>query len=178
MHNDELQIGPYFNPPVACHEYDPRAPEVAQHVILLITHQLPTLIVEHVGSSSVPSCAGKGVIDLMLLYPPGQLEVAKKVLAELGFQRQTSRNSFPEDRPMRTGSVQFEGKTYRFHVHVLAADAQECTEMRAFRDRLRANPRIVAAYVARKREIIASGVSDSLEYAQVKGSFVRDILSR
>jgi GrpB-like predicted nucleotidyltransferase (UPF0157 family) len=109
-YDDELQIEPYFNPPVACHDYDPDAPEVAQRVALMVTHRLPTLTVEHVGSSSVPGCAGKGVIDLMLLYPPGQLEEAKGVLAELGFQRQTSRDPFPEDRPMRTGSVQYQGK--------------------------------------------------------------------
>jgi GrpB-like predicted nucleotidyltransferase (UPF0157 family) len=178
MRNDEeLRIGPYFNPPVACHDYDPCAPEVAQRVALMITHRLPTLTVEHVGSSSVPGCAGKGVIDLMLLYPSGQLEEAKGVLAELGFQRQTSRNPFPEKRPMRTGSLQYQGKTYRLHVHVLVADSQESTQMRAFRDRLRADPHLLAAYVARKREIIASGASDSLEYARVKGSFVQDMLS-
>lgn len=49
--------------------------------------------------------------------------------------------------------------------------------MRAFRDRLRADPGLVAAYVARKREIIESGVSDSLEYVRVKGSFVQGVLS-
>jgi GrpB-like predicted nucleotidyltransferase (UPF0157 family) len=176
-YDDELQIEPYFNPPVACHDYDPDAPEVAQRVALMVTHRLPTLTVEHVGSSSVPGCAGKGVIDLMLLYPPGQLEEAKGVLAELGFQRQTSRDPFPEDRPMRTGSVQYQGKRYRLHVHVLAAASQESKEMRAFRDRLRADPGLVAAYVARKREIIESGVSDSLEYVRVKGSFVQGVLS-
>jgi GrpB-like predicted nucleotidyltransferase (UPF0157 family) len=60
---------------------------------------------------------------------------------------------------------------------VLAAASQESKEMRAFRDRLRADPGLVAAYVARKREIIESGVSDSLEYVRVKGSFVQGVLS-
>jgi GrpB-like predicted nucleotidyltransferase (UPF0157 family) len=46
-----------------------------------------------VGSTSVPGCAGKGVIDLMVVYPPGHLDDTKAVLADLGFQRQLS--SFP-----------------------------------------------------------------------------------
>ena len=35
---------------------------------------------------------------------------------------------------------------------------------------------LVAAYVARKRQIVASGVTDSLDYCYAKGEFVRDVL--
>jgi len=42
-------------------------------------------------------------------------------------------------------------------VHVISATSPEVAEMRAFRDRLRANSELVAAYVARKRRIIARG---------------------
>ena len=50
--------------------------------------------------------------------------------------------------------------------------------MRSFRDALRADPRLVEAYVARKREILAAGVTDSLDYAIAKGGFVQDFLQR
>ena len=53
----------------------------------------------------MPGCAGKGVVDLMLVYPDGLLGASREVLEALGFQRQTTRDPFPEDRPMRTGSV-------------------------------------------------------------------------
>ena len=42
------------------------------------------LRVEHIGSTSVPGCAGKGIIDLMVLYPVGGLEHARQVLDSLG----------------------------------------------------------------------------------------------
>jgi hypothetical protein len=39
----------------------------------------------------------------MLVYPERQLAAARDVLDALGFQGQTGRDAFPEDRPMRTG---------------------------------------------------------------------------
>jgi GrpB-like predicted nucleotidyltransferase (UPF0157 family) len=99
--------------PAACLPYDPRAQEVACKVARMINHQLPDFTVDHVGSTAVPGCAGKGVIDL-----------------------------------------------------------------RAFRDRLRANPEMMEAYVQRKRDIIEGGTTDALDYSIVKGSFVREALAK
>ncbi len=178
MSKDELVIGPYFQSPATCYDYDPRAPTVAHRVGSMIMSRLGSITVEHIGSTSVPGCAGKGVIDLMVLYPPGQLENAKQILADLGFQRQITRDPFPEDRPMRTGSVQYQGNTFRIHAHVLARDSSEVEELRTFRDQLRTDARLVAAYVAQKQEIIASGIIDSVEYAIAKGSFVQKALAR
>ena len=45
-----------------------------------------------------------------------------------------------------------------------------------FRACLRADPDLVKLYVARKREIIASGVTDSLDYCCAKGAFIKDML--
>jgi len=177
MSKDELVIGPYFRSPAACHDYDPRIPAVARRVASMITSRFPALTVEHVGSTSVPGCAGKGVIDLMVLYPLGLLEDTKAVLSDLGFQRQISSDPHPEDRPMRTGSVQYQGDTFRVHAHVLAMDSPEVEQLRTFRDRLRTDPHLVDAYVARKQEIIAVGITDSLEYARAKGPFVEKVLT-
>src|SRR5262249_23014880 len=123
------------------------------------------------GSTAVPGCAGKGVVDLMLVYPEGKLEAARDVLDALGFQRQSTRDPFPEERPMRVGSLEHDGSVYRLHVHVIAAGSPEVAQLLGFRDRLRADPRLVAAYVARKREIVAAGVTDSVEYCERKGAF-------
>src|SRR5581483_3861082 len=151
----EARIGAYEHQPADCHEYDPRSAEVARKVAALIEPHLPGAVVEHVGSTSVPGCAGKGVVDLVLLYSAGQLAAARDLLDALGFQRQTSRDPFPEDRPMRTGSLAHGEKTFNLHVHVIAADSPEAGELRVFRDRLRADLGLVAAYVAAKRAILA-----------------------
>ena len=169
-------IGPYDQMPAACREHDPRAMDVARRVGSLIESHLPGVVVEHVGSTSVPGCAGKGVVDLMVLYPSGGLPAVRDKLDELGFQRQTTRDPFPEERPMRTGSVDHDGTRFRLHAHVIAADAPEASELRAFRERLRADPRLVDAYVARKRAILAEGITDSIDYSVRKGEFVGEVL--
>ena len=171
--DDTRMIGAYEQRPAACREHDPRAMAVAGQVGSLIESHLPGVVVEHVGSTSVPGCAGKGVVDLMVLYPPGRLPAVRDKLGELGFQRQTSRDPFPEERPMRIGSLDCDGTRFLLHAHVIAADAPEASELRAFRDRLRDDPRLVEAYVGRKRSILAEGVTDSLEYSILKGGFVR-----
>jgi GrpB-like predicted nucleotidyltransferase (UPF0157 family) len=166
-------VGPYDDAPAQCHEYDPRSADVAARLSRAIVEAAPSLAVEHVGSTAVPGCDGKGIIDLMVLYPPGQLEAAKAALAQIGFGPQTTGNPFPEERPMRTGSVLHDGTRFRVHAHVLAAGAAEAQALIAFRDRLRADPKLLAEYVARKRAIIGAGLTRTGDYSNAKGDFIR-----
>jgi GrpB-like predicted nucleotidyltransferase (UPF0157 family) len=165
-------IGPYSDAPATYNDYDPGAPAIAARLADAITAIAEGLSVEHIGSTAVPGCAGKGIVDLMVLYPPGHLPRAKQALDQFGFQRQSTRDPFPEDRPMRVGAVVYGGKQFRIHAHVLAADAAEAATLRAFRDRLRADAEYRAAYEACKRRILAAGVTDSVAYAEAKGEFI------
>ena len=106
---ESVVIAPYEQLPATCNDHDPRSFEVAKRVADLIESHLPDVTVEHVGSTSVPGCAGKGIVDLMVLCPPGRLSEVKDVLKALGFQQQTGRNPFPEERPLRLGSVVYDG---------------------------------------------------------------------
>jgi GrpB-like predicted nucleotidyltransferase (UPF0157 family) len=170
-------VEPYVQAAASYHDYDARAPAVAAMVADLITGACPSLAVEHIGSTAVPGCAGKGVVDLAVLYPPGLLGAAKEALDALGFQRQSTRDPFPEDRPMRLGAVRHEGALFRVHAHVLAPDSPEFAQLRAFRDRLRTDPAFRAAYEATKRAILAAGVTDSVGYSEAKGPFIRAALA-
>src|SRR5436309_13826855 len=69
-----LVITAYPIKPPACVEYDPRVVEVAHEIMQMISAALPPVTVAHIGSISVPGCAGKGLIDVMVLYADGQLE--------------------------------------------------------------------------------------------------------
>jgi GrpB-like predicted nucleotidyltransferase (UPF0157 family) len=167
----------YVDPADAFRPYDERAPAVAAEVAGLIIERAPDAIVEHVGSTAIPGCHGKGVIDLMVLYPPGRLEATRDTIDGLGFQRQTNRNPFPEERPVRVGAIDYDGTTFRIHVHVIAAGSREVAEQIGFRDRLRGDPALVAEYVAGKRSVLAAGVSDSIEYNAGKDPFIRRVIA-
>jgi GrpB-like predicted nucleotidyltransferase (UPF0157 family) len=168
-------IGPYLSRPAVCQDYDPRA-AVARLVAALVHEHLPHLVVEHVGSTSVPRCAGKGIVDLMIAVADDEMAAVKELLDRLGFQDQIGPDPFPETRPMRAGSFVYDGETFLIHVHVIPASSSEVDEMRFFRACLRADPELLQAYVARKREIIAGGVTDSLEYCRIKGEFIKAVL--
>lgn len=165
-------IGPYEHVTATLEDPDPRSADVARLVASWVQQSMPDLEVEHVGSTAVPKLAGKGIVDLMVLYPDGLLAQARETLDNLGFQRQTFGDPFPEDRPMRVGTVLLAGKVYRIHAHVLAASSPEVEALRAFRDRLRDDPGLAAAYVQCKRGLIAAGIVESPEYAQHKGGFI------
>ncbi len=173
---ESVVIGLYEQSPATCNDYDPRSFKTAKRVCHLIESQLPDVKVEHVGSTAVPGCAGKGVVDLMILYPPGRLPDVKDVLNALGFQRQTGRNPFPEERPLWLGSIGYDDTRFRLHAHVIPVDSPKVLELRTFRDRLRGEPLLLEQYVALKRKIIAEGVTDSLDYSIRKGEFIAGIL--
>jgi GrpB-like predicted nucleotidyltransferase (UPF0157 family) len=166
----------YRSPGEAYRPYDPRFPEVAARIAALIEAGVPVARVEHVGSTAVPGCDGKGVIDLMMLYPPGGLVAARDAVDGLGFQRQTNRDPFPEERPLRVGSFEHDGESYRVHVHVIAADSSEAAEQIWFRDRLRSDPALVGEYAALKQLVVADGVADSIEYNKGKDDFIQLVL--
>jgi GrpB-like predicted nucleotidyltransferase (UPF0157 family) len=170
-------IRTYLAHPPECREYDPAAVEVACLVSYRILALLPMVAVEHVGSTAVPGCPGKGIVDLVVVYPAGRLELVKAVLEQLGFQPQRHGHRFPETRPMRVGALEHAGKAYRLHVHVVAEGSPEVQAMCAFRDRLRVDAALRRAYVGRKRAIIEAGVRNAAAYTAKKASFIRRALA-
>ncbi len=161
-------------------EIDGAANDVRDRVARVLGN-LPEVTVEHIGSTSVPGCEGKGVVDLMIPVTPEQLEPVKTLLSVLGFQKQVApagHEPWPESRPMRVGSLEHEGTRYNLHVHVIPADSPEVETQRRFRDRLREDPTQRDAYVARKREILAQGITNSGDYSEAKGTVIEGILKK
>ena len=169
-----MMIGKYSPGAPALRPWDPRAANVAQMVHTLVAAQLPGVVVEHVGSTAVPGCDGKGVVDLMVLYPPGTLEATRAVLDGLGFERQHARLSFPETRPLRQGTLTYDDTPFSLHAHVLAADDDEVTEMRVWREALRTSTDMRGCYIATKHTVLDASPADGTAYALAKGVFVQN----
>jgi GrpB-like predicted nucleotidyltransferase (UPF0157 family) len=157
-------------------EYDPAVVEAAARAIAWIDAAAPWAKAEHIGSTAVPDCAGKGIIDLAALYPNGKLAATRDAIDALGFQRQRAGHAFPEDRPMRVGAIEYDRRVFRLHVHVVAEDSPEAIDLRRFRDALRADPVLRDAYQAKKRAILQSGLSEPVGYTKAKGEFIDAVL--
>lgn len=159
-----LLIGPYHAPGapkvVDLRPWDARGPVAANSVMRLLQTALPDIVIEHVGSTSVPGCEGKGILDLMLLIPVGQLNEVCAVVDGMGFQHQSGGIKHPDNRPMREGSFTFDGSVFRLHVHLVPEGSADAEMLRKFRDRLTANPELVALYVEQKRRLVDAQISD------------------
>ena len=174
---EEVQavIGPYDEPPLACRDFDPRAAEIARQVAGLISRHLPSARAEHIGSTAVPGCGGRGIVDLLIACPEGDVEKVHLLLGRLGF-RQEGEALFPPHPPAYGGAWVHDGDPFLLQVHVLPAAAAEVDSMRFFRACLRADAELVRAYVQHKRAILSSGVAETAEYCRQKAAFLKMVL--
>lgn len=163
--------------PPAYVEYDPAVVGAAARAIAWIDAAAPWAKAEHIGSTAVPDCAGKGIIDLVALYPNGKLAATRNAIDELDFQPQRAGHIFPEDRPMRVGAIEHDGQVFRLHVHIVAEDNAEALDLRRFRDALRGDPVLRDAYQAKKRAILQSGLSEPVGYTKAKGEFIDAVIA-
>lgn len=173
-----FEVGKYEHGAATFVDYDPRLPQVAQLLIDAIQRRDARIAVEHIGSTAVPACRGKGVIDLAVTYVGSDLESAKAAVDALGFQKQSGRDPWPETRPMRVASVSALGGSFLVHAHVIERNGAEHKILIAFRDALRRDSQLLTAYEKTKQQILARGVTDAVEYSNAKESFIATILSR
>ena len=117
------------------------------------------LALEHMGSTAVPGLDAKPVLDVLAGYPPGA-DVATYVAA-LG----------------RAGYVH-RGEPRAYHLHLAVRDGTFWRDHLAFRDALRADPALRAAYAALKHELARRFPLDREAYTDGKTRFVRDVLAR
>lgn len=173
----EIMVERYVARKAGYFPYDPVAPGVAALVIDGIRNTRSTLRVDHIGSTSVVGCGGKGIVDLLVSYPAGALEAARDTLDQIGFQPQSGPEPFPESRPMRVGALTYRGTQYLVHAHVIRSGDREGRDLIEFRNRLRADAGLARAYQIEKLSILARGITVSTEYSKAKTEFIRGVLS-
>lgn len=171
-----LRIDCYTVKPARYFPYDPESPLVAALVMEAIFHCEPSLHIDHIGSTAIPGCGGKGIVDLLVSYPAGGLERARAALDRLGFQHQGGPEPFPESRPMRVGAVGYRGREYQVHAHVIGGGDRQGQDLLKFRDRLRDDAGLVRAYQVEKLSILSRGVTVCTEYSKAKSDFIRMVL--
>jgi 5-(carboxyamino)imidazole ribonucleotide synthase len=180
----DLPVGPYLQRPVEIRPWDARSPAVAARIAGAVRVRRPDLVVEHVGSSAVPGLPGKGVIDLAIAADASAIPSITADLLTLGFRPQPGPAAWPITRPMLMGSIEHEGEPFNIHLHLMPRERGELAEMTGFRDRLRADADLRAAYVAAKEGAVVDGPAltaarptpGNQGYAMVKGRFVEDAL--
>ncbi len=144
-------------------DYDPSWPAAFSLLAAPLRAVLPAARVEHVGSTSVPGCAAKPLVDLSVGLAPGSsfdLDAADAC----GL-------SFRSVNPEAVLFARYDGSGLRLcNVHVReAVSAGERWDL-LFRDFLRAHPGEAAAYSEAKRR--AAGAADRAAYSAAKAPFI------
>lgn len=148
---------------------------VATHIMQRLDDPRFTFL--HFGSSSF-YVAGKGIIDISILYQPGNLESAVEYIKQFGFVDQHSNKPFPATRPRKDIGVKYNGEVFNVHLHVIEHNSEEHLKQVAYKQHMLENPEDRAAYEAKKKAVLAEGNTVQDDYGKAKSPFVKDVLAR
>lgn len=154
--------------------YDPAWPSLFTRLAKQIHEALgdAILLLEHVGSTSVPGLSAKPIIDMVLAVADSSDESSYvKPLEEKGYTLRIREPDWYEHRLLEPPEV--EG-----NLHVFSAGCEEIERMLLFRDWLRIHADDRLLYEETKRELAARTWKYTQNYADAKAEVVQEILAR
>ena len=154
--------------------YDPAWPSLFTQLAKEIHKALgdAILLLEHVGSTSVPGLSAKPIIDMVLAVADSSDESSYvKPLEEKGYTLRIREPDWYEHRLLKAPEV--EG-----NLHVFSAGCEEIERMLLFRDWLRIHADDRLLYEETKRELAARTWKYTQNYADAKAEVVQEILAR
>jgi len=165
---------PKMNSTVTLAEYDPEWPKLfgreAERIRAVLGERV--LIIEHVGSTSIPGLCAKPIIDILLVVPDSDDEDAYVPALEAVGYLLTIREPDWERHRM------FKGPDTNINLHVYSPGNGQTERYRLFRDRLRAHPEELALYESKKRELAARTWKYIQNYADAKTEVIDEIIER
>ena len=130
------------------------------------------VLVEHVGSTSVPGLAAKPILDVLLLVPEPADEAAYvPALEAAGFLLHLREPDWHQHRLCRSHDPEV-------NLHVFAEGSEEAERMLLFRNRLRGSDEERRRYEETKRGLAARSWNRVQDYADAKSDVVEAIIAR
>ncbi|MET8850570.1 GrpB family protein [Amycolatopsis sp. NPDC004625] len=165
---------PKLQSTVTLADYDPEWPRLfereAERIRAVLGERV--LVLEHVGSTSVPGLCAKPIVDILLEVPDSDDEDAYLPALEAAGYRVTIREPGWEKHRM------FKGPDTNINLHVYSPGNGQTPRYRLFRDRLRSHPEERELYAAKKRELAAKTWTYVQNYADAKTEVVEEIIGR
>ena len=154
--------------------YDPAWPSLftrlAKHIHEALGDNL--LLLEHVGSTSVPGLSAKPIIDMVLAVADSSDESSYvPPLEEKGYTLRIREPDWYEHRLLKAPDVPG-------NLHVFSDGCEEIEQMLLFRDWLRSHADDRLLYEETKRKLAARTWKYTQNYADAKAEVVREILAR
>jgi GrpB-like predicted nucleotidyltransferase (UPF0157 family) len=163
-HNDTIHLA----------DYDPSWPLLYDAEAAKIRAALgeDAIVLEHVGSTSIPGLCAKPLIDIVLGVADSADETSYvPALTAQGYRLHLREPDWAQHRVMK-------GDQPPVNLHVFTAGSAEITRMLAFRDRCRNDPDERRLYEEAKRALAAQTWRHVQHYANAKGDVVEAIIAR
>ncbi|MDC3960458.1 GrpB family protein [Polyangium jinanense] len=163
-HNATIQLAPY----------DPRWPEqyAAEEAKIRAALGDAALVLEHVGSTSIPGLSAKPILDILLAVSDSADEDAYvPALTAQGYRLHIREPDWEQHRLMK-------GDHPLVNLHIFTVGSKEISRMLGFRDRCRNYPEERRLYEETKRELATRTWRHVQHYANAKGEVVEAIIAR
>lgn len=162
--------------------YDPRWPMLyAAEEAFLIASLPQDLVVHiaHIGSTAIPGCSAKPVIDVQVIV--SSLERVKQevvpIMERNGYEF-IWRPTIGEKAPFYAWFIKRNTEGERTH-HIHMVEPDPASEDRLlFRDHLRMHPDEVERYEALKRDLALAHAEDRAAYTQGKSRFITEVVRK
>jgi GrpB-like predicted nucleotidyltransferase (UPF0157 family) len=154
--------------------YDPNWPLLFERLANRVRNSLSgkVILLEHVGSTSIPNLSAKPVIDMILAVVDSTEEPSYVPPLEAeGFELRIREPDWFEHRLLRASDV-------NSNLHVFSAGCEEIDRMLTFRNWLRIHDADRRLYETRKRELAARTWKHVQNYADAKSEVIENILVR
>ena len=165
---------PHHDGPIVLVDYDDAWPVRFEREARHIRTALGTraLMLEHVGSTSVPGLVAKPIIDIVLAVPDSSNEddYVPALEAE-GYALRIREPDWYEHRVLKKTDPSV-------NLHVFSADCPEIDRMLMFRDHLRTNKADRQLYERTKQELASQHWAYVQDYADAKSDVVEEIIAR
>lgn len=129
------------------------------------------LDIQHVGSTSVPGCEAKPIIDIAVsISDEGKVAECVPLLAGLGYTYK-GENGIPGRHYFQRGEP-----ACLFHLHMSTPEHPNWVNMLRFREHLRRHPETLRAYCQLKHDLAARYPNNREAYTEGKAAFIQSIL--
>jgi GrpB-like predicted nucleotidyltransferase (UPF0157 family) len=163
-HNAQIYLAPY----------DPSWPAQYQGEAAKVRAALgdAALVLEHVGSTSIPAIPAKPIIDILLAVADSADEASYvPALTAQGYRLHLREPDWEQHRVMK-------GDNPAVNLHVFTIGSSEVERMIGFRDRCRTHPEELKLYRDTKQALAGQVWRHVQHYANAKGEVVEAIIAR
>ena len=169
----DILIGGMEKQDIVISDYDPLWPEKFRRHAAIISQALgqKALVIEHVGSTSVPGLAAKPIIDIDVVVEDSSNETAYlPAFLAAGYVLRVREPDWHEHRMLRTPQLDV-------HVHIFSRGCVEVARHLAFRSRLQSHAEDRLRYEALKRRLAKEDWLDMNAYARAKSEVIEEIIA-